>query len=255
MFDSVDTVYDCVRIATGVLSTLAINPDKMRAGLSADMLATDLAEYLVRKGEWGVDGGWVGCVCCLGEASRGGAENLVRKGSVWCVCVCGGGRGVRRLARAPALDPSTPPPPSAGWRTRRRPLPRDAPHQRRGGEDGRGPRLRAVRPLSRRPAHHPPPLCRRRVRGTRASPCVQTHHPLRCPPSRPALAPTGGGVCARSAAPSLQPIASPSPPPPPLLPQVWDFARSADMRDTEGGASKRSLLEQVGKLRAYLDAE
>jgi hypothetical protein len=28
-------------------------------------------------------------------------------------------------------------------------------------------------------------------------------------------------------------------------PQVWDFARSADARDTEGGASKRSLLEQV----------
>lgn len=51
MFDTVDTLYDCVRIATGVLSTLRIDADKMRAGLSADMLATDLAEYLVRKGE------------------------------------------------------------------------------------------------------------------------------------------------------------------------------------------------------------
>ena len=50
MFDSVDTVNDCIRIATGVLSTIAINPDRMLAGLSADMLATDLAEYLVRKG-------------------------------------------------------------------------------------------------------------------------------------------------------------------------------------------------------------
>lgn len=50
MFDTVDTMYDCTRIATGVLSTLRINPDKMLAGLSADMLATDLAEYLVRKG-------------------------------------------------------------------------------------------------------------------------------------------------------------------------------------------------------------
>ena len=50
MFDSVDTVSDCIKIATGVISTLKINPDKMRAGLSADMLATDLAEYLVRKG-------------------------------------------------------------------------------------------------------------------------------------------------------------------------------------------------------------
>ena len=50
MFDSVDTVNDCIRIATGVLSTIAINPERMLAGLSADMLATDLAEYLVRKG-------------------------------------------------------------------------------------------------------------------------------------------------------------------------------------------------------------
>lgn len=50
MFDSVDTVNDCIRIATGVLSTIKINPDRMMAGLSADMLATDLAEYLVRKG-------------------------------------------------------------------------------------------------------------------------------------------------------------------------------------------------------------
>ena len=50
MFDSVDTAYDCIRIATGVISTIKIFPDKMMAGLSADMLATDLAEYLVRKG-------------------------------------------------------------------------------------------------------------------------------------------------------------------------------------------------------------
>jgi hypothetical protein len=34
--------------------------------------------------------------------------------------------------------------------------------------------------------------------------------------------------------------------------QVWDFNRSAEMRDTEGGASKRSVLEQVQKLRTYL---
>ncbi|KAL0039533.1 hypothetical protein WJX77_000918 [Trebouxia sp. C0004] len=50
MFDSVDTAYDCIRIATGVISTIKINPDRMLSGLSADMLATDLAEYLVRKG-------------------------------------------------------------------------------------------------------------------------------------------------------------------------------------------------------------
>jgi len=50
MFETVDTLHDCIRISTGVLSTLKINPDNMIKGLSADMLATDLAEYLVRKG-------------------------------------------------------------------------------------------------------------------------------------------------------------------------------------------------------------
>ncbi|KAK9814812.1 hypothetical protein WJX72_011922 [[Myrmecia] bisecta] len=50
LFDTVDTAHDCIRIATGVLSTVRISPEKMLAGLSADMLATDLAEYLVRKG-------------------------------------------------------------------------------------------------------------------------------------------------------------------------------------------------------------
>jgi hypothetical protein len=29
MFDSVDALHDCIRIATGVLSTIKINPDKM----------------------------------------------------------------------------------------------------------------------------------------------------------------------------------------------------------------------------------
>jgi argininosuccinate lyase len=37
--------------------------------------------------------------------------------------------------------------------------------------------------------------------------------------------------------------------------QVWDYRRSAEMRDTEGGASKRSVLEQAKKLKAYLAAE
>ncbi len=52
MFEAADTLHDCVRIASGVLCTLRIDPDRMRSGLSADMLATDLAEYLVRKGAW-----------------------------------------------------------------------------------------------------------------------------------------------------------------------------------------------------------
>lgn len=37
--------------------------------------------------------------------------------------------------------------------------------------------------------------------------------------------------------------------------QVWDFNRSAEMRDTEGGASKRSVLEQVDKMNAYLASQ
>jgi argininosuccinate lyase len=36
---------------------------------------------------------------------------------------------------------------------------------------------------------------------------------------------------------------------------VWDFNRSAEMRDTEGGASKRSVMEQVDKMRKYLKEE
>ena len=50
LFDTVDTMSDCLQIATGCLATLKIDPAAMEKGLSADMLATDLAEYLVRKG-------------------------------------------------------------------------------------------------------------------------------------------------------------------------------------------------------------
>ncbi|EDQ86075.1 uncharacterized protein MONBRDRAFT_11183 [Monosiga brevicollis MX1] len=52
MFQSpavVSLTRSCVQIATGVLSTLRINPEQMRAALSVDMLATDLAYYLVRR--------------------------------------------------------------------------------------------------------------------------------------------------------------------------------------------------------------
>jgi argininosuccinate lyase len=50
MLDGVKTTADSIQIATGVLSTLTIFPDKMKAALTPDMLATDLADYLVRKG-------------------------------------------------------------------------------------------------------------------------------------------------------------------------------------------------------------
>jgi argininosuccinate lyase len=50
LFDAVDSITRCLQIATGVISTLEINAEKMRAALTPDMLATDLADYLVRKG-------------------------------------------------------------------------------------------------------------------------------------------------------------------------------------------------------------
>ncbi|CAG8540634.1 1846_t:CDS:2 [Paraglomus occultum] len=50
LFDAVETLSGSLQITAGVLSTLTIHPQKMRQNLSIDMLATDLAEYLVRKG-------------------------------------------------------------------------------------------------------------------------------------------------------------------------------------------------------------
>lgn len=50
LLEHVKTLKDSLLIATRVLSTLTVFPDKMRQALTPDMLATDLAEYLVRKG-------------------------------------------------------------------------------------------------------------------------------------------------------------------------------------------------------------
>lgn len=50
MLDMVKSTQDSIQIATGVLSTLTINPEKMKASLDPFMLATDLADYLVRRG-------------------------------------------------------------------------------------------------------------------------------------------------------------------------------------------------------------
>ena len=50
LFDSVDNLRGSLQIACGVLSTLTVKEAHMRAGLDDTMLATDLAEYLVRKG-------------------------------------------------------------------------------------------------------------------------------------------------------------------------------------------------------------
>ena len=50
LFDAVDTVKDCLAIATGVIVTMKPNPEMLKKALSPEMLATDLADYLVRKG-------------------------------------------------------------------------------------------------------------------------------------------------------------------------------------------------------------
>ena len=50
LFDTLITVKNSVSIATGVISTLDIKEENMKSALTMDMLATDLADYLVRKG-------------------------------------------------------------------------------------------------------------------------------------------------------------------------------------------------------------
>jgi argininosuccinate lyase len=50
LFDTVATLTLALPVTAGVLRTLQINADRMAAALSSDMLATDLADYLVRKG-------------------------------------------------------------------------------------------------------------------------------------------------------------------------------------------------------------
>ncbi|KAJ3330583.1 argininosuccinate lyase [Blyttiomyces sp. JEL0837] len=50
MFDTADTASKCIQIMAGALQTMKPVEEKMKSGLSYDMLATDLADYLVRKG-------------------------------------------------------------------------------------------------------------------------------------------------------------------------------------------------------------
>ncbi|KAL7426398.1 hypothetical protein ACHAXH_000440 [Discostella pseudostelligera] len=50
LFDAVDCVKDCLAIATGVIATMRPNPTMLMKALCPEMLATDLADYLVRKG-------------------------------------------------------------------------------------------------------------------------------------------------------------------------------------------------------------
>lgn len=49
LFDSFDTLQRLLPVVSAILRTLHLNPDRMRAALTDDMLATDLADYLVHK--------------------------------------------------------------------------------------------------------------------------------------------------------------------------------------------------------------
>uniref|UniRef100_A0A670K767 Argininosuccinate lyase n=1 Tax=Podarcis muralis TaxID=64176 RepID=A0A670K767_PODMU len=50
VIDVIDTLSAVLQVTTGVISTLQINKETMEKALSPDMLATDLANLLVRKG-------------------------------------------------------------------------------------------------------------------------------------------------------------------------------------------------------------
>lgn len=50
LFDAVDTLDNVLPVVAGVVRTIKLHPDRMRAALDTSMLATDLADYLVRKG-------------------------------------------------------------------------------------------------------------------------------------------------------------------------------------------------------------
>ena len=49
LIDHIKTLGDSIQIATGVLSTLTMQPDKVREALALEMLATEFADYLVLK--------------------------------------------------------------------------------------------------------------------------------------------------------------------------------------------------------------
>lgn len=51
LFDTVDTLLSCLEVMTGIIKTLKINREAMRQAVEEGyILATDLADYLVRKG-------------------------------------------------------------------------------------------------------------------------------------------------------------------------------------------------------------
>ncbi len=49
-FDTLDTLHLALPVAAGAIRTMRLRPERMREALSWDLLATDLAEYLVERG-------------------------------------------------------------------------------------------------------------------------------------------------------------------------------------------------------------
>lgn len=50
LFESNDHLITCLNVIHGIISSLKVNKEQCKAALSTDMLATDVAYYLVRKG-------------------------------------------------------------------------------------------------------------------------------------------------------------------------------------------------------------
>ncbi|MCB9455008.1 MAG: argininosuccinate lyase [Anaerolineaceae bacterium] len=50
VFDSFDSLTRLLPVVTAIILTLQLNPQRMQAALTEDMLATDVADYLVKKG-------------------------------------------------------------------------------------------------------------------------------------------------------------------------------------------------------------
>ena len=50
LFDAIDTLMLVLAAVSGTIEELAFRPDRMKAALSSGLMATDLADYLVRKG-------------------------------------------------------------------------------------------------------------------------------------------------------------------------------------------------------------
>jgi argininosuccinate lyase len=50
LFDVIDTLTMTLPVTTGVIETLTVHPERMQAALTDEMLATELADYLVMKG-------------------------------------------------------------------------------------------------------------------------------------------------------------------------------------------------------------